>query len=101
MNLAEIRQELEVDMNDFVNIMYSKTPGLVWLSMYKEIAEEHQNMTIEDIFDKYNKLSIHDSEFEDVEDFLLYKSILADYLTDLIDDELDNQQEFKNELGGI
>lgn len=44
-------------------------------------------MTIEDIFDKYNKLSIHDSEFEDVEDFLLYKSILADYLTDLIDED--------------
>lgn len=91
MNLVEMRQELDVDMNDFVNIMYSKTPGLVWLSMYKEIAEEHRNMTIEDIFDKYNNLSIHDSEFEDVEDFLLYKSILADYLTDLIDDKLSNQ----------
>ena len=87
MNLAEIRQDLEVDLNDFANIMYSKTPGLVWLSMYNEIAEEHQNMTIEDIFDKYNKLSIHDSEFENVYEFLLYKSILADYLTDLIDED--------------
>lgn len=96
MNLTEIRQELDIDMNDFVNTMYSKTPGLVWLSMYDNIAEEHQNMTIEDIFNKYNKLSIHDAEFEDVYDFLLYKSILADYLTDLIDNELSNQHEFKN-----
>lgn len=91
MNITEMRQELDVDVNEFVSIMYNKTPGLVWFAMYQDIAKEHQNMTIEDIFDKYNKLSIHDSEFEDVHEFLLYKSILADYLTDLIDDELSNQ----------
>lgn len=91
MNLTEMRQELDVDVNEFVSVMYNKTPGLVWFTMYQDIAKEYQNMTIEDMFNKYNKLSIHDAEFEDVYDFLLYKSVLADYLTDLIDDELSNQ----------
>ena len=58
--------------------------------MYQDIAKEHQDMTIEDVFDKYSKLTV-DDEFEDEDDFLLYKAVLFDYLTDLIDDKLSNQ----------
>lgn len=90
LNLVEMKQKLYIDLDKFVSDTFCKTHGLVWFGMYQDIAKEHQDMTIEDVFDKYSKLTV-DDECEDEDDFLLYKAVLFDYLTDLIDDKLSNQ----------
>ena len=91
LNLKEIRQKLDEDVNIFVCDMFNKTHGLVWFVMGKDMEKEYQNMTIEDVFNKYKNLTVDDDRFEDEDDFLLYKAVLCDYLIELIDNEVSDQ----------
>ena len=91
LNLTEIKQELDADIDKFAGDIFRKTHILVWYIMGEGIAKEHQNMTIEDVFNKYKKLTVDDDRFEDEDDFLLYKAVLNNYLLDLIDNEVSDQ----------
>ena len=90
LNLTEIKQELDADIDKFARDVFSKTHILVWYIMGEDITKEHQNMTIEDVFNKYKNLTVNDG-FEDEDDFLLYKAVLNNYLLDLIDNEVSDQ----------
>lgn len=90
LNLTEIKQELDADIDKFAGDMFRKTHILVWYIMGEGIEKEYQNMTIEDVFNKYKKLTVDDG-FEDEDDFLLYKAVLHNYLLDLIDNEVSDQ----------
>lgn len=77
-DLLELKKELDNDFDDFVANTYQNNHILVWYGTQLETKKKYKDYTLEELVDEYRNMSYRD--YDDEDDFYLYKSVLNDYL---------------------
>lgn len=83
-DLLELKRELDDDFDDFVVRTYQNNHILVWYAAQLETKDKYKDYTLEELVDEYHSIDYHD--YDDEDEFYLYKSALNDHLQNRLDD---------------
>lgn len=82
-DLLELKKELDKDFDDFAAETYQNNHILFWYGLQLETKDKYKDYTLEELVDEYHSIGYRD--YDDEDEFYLYKSALNEHLQDKLD----------------